>query len=75
MFEMKGQILHSVRLQVKVPGWLPDLNAFLTEKFPKFLSRLDEMSGGRENMYLVSESLRRILKFLTMTFFIARFCG
>ena len=60
---------------VKVPGWLPDLNALLTKKLPKFLSRLDEMSGGRENMYLVSGSLRSILKFLKMTFLIARFCG
>ena len=40
-----------------------------------FLSRLNEMSGGRENMCLVSEALRRILKFLRMTFLIARFCG
>ena len=35
-----------------------------------FLSRLNEMSGGRENMCLVSEALRRISKF-----FISRFCG
>ena len=40
-----------------------------------FLSRLNEMSGGRENMCLVSEALRRILKFLRMTFLISRFCG
>ena len=33
------------------------------------------MSGGRENMCLVSEALRRILKLLRMTFLIARFCG
>ena len=41
----------------------------------KFLSRLNEMSGGRENMCLVSGSLRRILKSLRMAFSIARFCG
>ena len=64
-----------VRLHVKVPGWLLNLNALLTKKLPKFLSRLNEMSGGRENMCLVSGSLRRILKFLRMTFLIARFCG
>ena len=51
-----------------------DLNALLTKKLPRVLSRLNEMSGGRENMCLVSGSLRRILKFLRMTSFIARFC-
>ena len=69
VLEIKGQVLHRVRLHVKVPGWLLNLNA------RKFLSRLNEMSGGRENMCLVSGSLRRILKFLRMTFLIARFCG
>ena len=33
------------------------LNALLTKKLPKFLSRLNEMSGARENMCLVSGSL------------------
>ena len=75
VLEIKGQVLHRVRLHVKVPGWLLKLNALLTKKLPKFLSRLNEMSGGRENMCLVSGSLRRILKFLRMTFLIARFCG
>ena len=75
VLEIKGQVLHRVRLHVKVPGWLLNLNALLTKKLPKFLSRLNEMSGGRENICLVSESLRRILKFLRMTFLIARFCG
>ena len=50
-------------LHVKVPGWLLNLNAFLTKKLPKFLSRLIEMSGGRENMCLVSGSLQRIFVF------------
>ena len=46
---------------LKVPGWLLNLNALLTKKMPhKFLSRLNEMSGGRENMCFVSGSLRRI---------------
>ena len=67
--------MHRVRLHVKVSGWLSDLNALLNYKLFKFLSRLNEMSGGRENMCLVSGSLRRILKFLRMTFLIARFCG
>ena len=67
VLEIKGQVLHRVRLHVKVPGWLLNLNALLTKKLPKFLSRLNEMNGGRENMCLVSGSLRRILKFLRMS--------
>ena len=74
VLEIKGQVLHRVRLHVKVPGWLFNLNALLTKKLPNFLSRLNEMSGGRENMWFVSGSLRRILKFLRMAFLIARFC-
>ena len=70
-----SSVLHRVGLHVKVPGWLLNLNVLLTKKLPKFLSRLNEMSGGRENIRLVSGSLRRILKFLRMTFWIARFCG
>ena len=75
VLEITGQVLHRVPLHVKVPGWLLNLNALLTKKLPKFLSRLNEMSGGRENICLVSGSLQRIFKFLRMTFLIARFCG
>ena len=50
VLKKKGQVLHRVRLYVKVPGWLLDLNALLTKKLPRSLSRLNEMSGGRENM-------------------------
>ena len=75
VLEIKGQVLYCVRLHVNIPGWLLNLNALLTKKLPKFLSRLNEMSGGRENICLVSGSLRRILKFLRMKFLIARFCG
>ena len=50
VLEIKGHGLHRVRLHVKVPGWLLDLNALLAKKLPLFLSRLNEMSGGRENM-------------------------
>ena len=42
----KGQVLHRVRLHLKVPGWLSDLNALLTRKLPMFLSRFNEISGG-----------------------------
>ena len=59
VLEIKAQVLHRVRLHVKVPGWLLSLKALLTKKLPKFLSRLNEMSGGRENVCLVSRSLRR----------------
>ena len=50
VLEIKGLVLHRVCLHVKVPGWLLNLNALLNKKLPKFLSRLNEMSGGRENM-------------------------
>ena len=62
VLEIKGQSLHRVPLHVKVPGLLLNLNALLTKKLPKFLLRLNEMSGGKENMCLVSGSLLRILK-------------
>ena len=75
MSEINGQVLHGLRVHLKVPGWLSDLNALLTRKLAMFLSRLNEISGGRGNIYLVSGSLRRILKFLRMAFLTARFCG
>ena len=54
MLEIKGRIWRRVRLHPKVPGWLLHLNAPLIRKLPKFLSRLNEMSGGRGDMCLVS---------------------
>ena len=37
VLEIKGQVLHRVRLHVKVPGLLLfNLNALLTKKLPKF---------------------------------------
>ena len=75
VLEVKGHVLHRERLHVKVPGCLSNLNALLPKKLPKFFSRLNEMSGGREVMCLVSGSLQRILKFLRLTFFMARFWG
>ena len=36
VLERKGQVLHCVRLHVKVPGWSLNLNALLTKKLPKF---------------------------------------
>ena len=64
MLEIKGQFLHRVLLHLKVSGCLSDLNALLTRRLPIFLSRLNEMGGGRGNICLVSGSLRRILKIL-----------
>ena len=37
VLEIKGQVLRRVRLHVKFPGWLLNLNALLTKKLPKFL--------------------------------------
>ena len=62
VLEIKGQVLYRVRLHVKVPGWSLNLNAFLTKKLPTFLSRLNEMSGARENTCFVSGSLRSFLE-------------
>ena len=59
VLEIKGQVLHRVRLHVKFPGWLVNLNALLTKKLPKFLSRLNEMSGlpvVRKSFYIVYNS-------------------
>ena len=58
VLEIKGQVLHRVHLHVKVPGWSLNLNALLTKTLPKVVARVNEMSGGRENMCLVSGSLR-----------------
>ena len=72
VLEIKGQVLHRVRLHVKVPGWLLNLNALLTKKLSRFLPRLNEMSGGKENVI----SFRIIAEnFLRMTFLIARRFG
>ena len=38
MLEIKGQVLHRVRLNLKVPGWLSDLN---DRKLPMFLCCLN----------------------------------
>ena len=70
MLEIKGQVLHCVR----VPAWLLDLNALLTGSLPMFLSLLNEISGGKRNMFrfgIIAENL----KFLRMTLWPARFCG
>ena len=43
VLEIKGQVLHRVRLHVKVPGWLSELNVLLNKKLLfNFFSRLNE---------------------------------
>ena len=44
--EIKGQVLHRVRLHVKVPGWLLNLNTLLNKKLPKFLPRLSSLKSS-----------------------------
>jgi len=61
---MKGQVLHRVRAHLKVPGWSLVWNELLTKtSLPMFLSRLNDMSGGCENIVPVS-SFWSNLKFL-----------
>ena len=47
---MKGQVLHLLRVQLKVPGDSSDLSVLLTEKSLMFLLRLNEMSAGSEKV-------------------------
>ena len=50
---MKGQVLHLLRVQLKVPGDSSDFSV-LTKTSLMFLLRLNEMSGGSEKILLVS---------------------
>ena len=54
---MKGQVLHRERAHLKVPSWS------LTKKWPMFLSRLNEISGGCGQIVPVSETFWSSLKF------------
>ena len=47
---MKRQVLHRERAHLKVTGCSLVLSAPLTKKLPTFLSRLNEISGGCENI-------------------------
>ena len=55
---MNGQILHLLRVQLKVPGDSSDFSVLLTKKSLMFLLRhsLNEISGGSEKILLVSFS-------------------
>ena len=50
-FWTKGQVLHRERAHLKVPGFSSVLNVLLTRKWPTFLSRLNEISGGCEKLH------------------------
>ena len=51
---MKEQVLHLLRVHLKVPGDSCDFSVFLTKKSLTFLLRLNEMSGGSEKILPVS---------------------
>ena len=53
---VKGQVLHRERAHLKAPGCSLVLSALLTKKFPTFLSRLNEISGGCEKILPISGS-------------------
>ena len=65
-FWTKGQVLHRERVHLKVPGFSIVLNVLLTRKF---LSRLNEISGGCGKIAPVSRSFCSILKLLRMMAF------
>ena len=54
--QMKGHVLHRARAHLQVPGCSLVWKALLTKKFPRFLSRLNEINGGREKILPVSGS-------------------
>ena len=62
VLEIKGQVLYRVRLHVKVPGWLLNLNAPLTKKLPKFLSHLNVLRLVGVRTYETRTPTRRRLK-------------
>ena len=66
VLRVKGQVLHRERAHLKVPGYSLVLSALLTKKLPTFLSRLDEISGGCEEILPVTGSFWSNLKLLKM---------
>ena len=53
--EIKGHVLHRVRLQLNVPGSLLEDKVLLTKKLRKFRSRLNENSSGSLKIWAVCE--------------------
>ena len=39
MLEIRGHVLHRVRVHLEVPGWLLDSSTLQTRKLPMLLSR------------------------------------
>ena len=66
VLRVKGQVLHRERAHLKVPSCSLVLSALLTKKLPTFLSRLDEISGGCEEILPVTGSFWSNLKLLKM---------
>ena len=56
VLEIKGQVLHRVRLHVKVPGWLLSLNALLTKAL--FIWR--KIVPGKRVTLLAESTLPRV---------------
>ena len=54
-----GQVLHLLRVLLKVPGDSYDFSVLLTKTSLMLLLRLNEMSGGSEKILLVSLSFSR----------------
>ena len=66
VLRIKGQVLHRERAHLKVPDCSLVLSALLTKKLPTFLSRLNEISRGREKILPVSGSIWSNLELLRM---------
>ena len=64
VLRIKGQVLHRERAHLKVPDCSLVLSALLTKKLPTFLSRLNEISRGREKILPVSGSIWSNLELL-----------
>ena len=71
VLRVKRHVLHHERTHLKVPGCSLVLSALLTTKLPTFLSRLNEIRGGYENILPVSGSFWSNLKLIRMILFTA----
>ena len=72
---MNGHVLQTLREQLKVPGSRLEGSELLTSEFRRFLSRLNERSGGLGKIGAVSGSDCKILKFLRTTLLAAKLQG
>ena len=58
VLRVKGQVLQRERAHLKVPGCSLVLSALITKKLPKFLSRLNEISGDNLKLLRTRPSVR-----------------